>query len=747
MNAKINNFAGVVLFLHLLMIGRFGLCQLPMVSPEMDMRFRVVNIDYDNNYGYFDIWVDVRTTDGFDPLVEHITNSLVLDTQFKDLIVSVDTSLWVFSMTNYQKMWFYDADNGVLSFDISHRNLKPREFFGTIDPAVWQPVVHFELVSERRIGETGSIDWNPDPPDFYILAVDPGTMGTMLVHHQEFGGPVVLGLEFYRKIMDICMRTRDVAFNGSEGSFKLFFDVRTTDGSGQYLFQMQDAVIFDRTLADHIVSVELTDSMFVNGEYRITWRYVPMFGILEFLVNHTDMVAFSTVLGGPDSLHWHHVLQFDVNFEMASGQYGQINWYDGEPHLSIRTVNIGGTPNTKLIHNRELCAPVVVELGLPGADIAVSQTFNDKQVNINQAVQLLVDIVNNGPEDAGEITAIVDIPAGLSLAGFAVDRGLFRLHGGTWTLGLEAGERARLKLTLVGKQSGTWTAVTSITNMNVMDPVAWNNSTASTILVTGQGVLTKIYVRAFLEGPYRFAVQDPDFPSPERMATKLRYSELDDTCYIPVISPYADSLYRDCGVVHSGNLPDDIVDWIYLKLRPAQNPRADDIRFLNGFEGISCFLRNDGAIVDLDGSEGVWIPGFADGSYYLQIDHRNHLRIMSAKPVNTAQLTGYNFGSINKNYYDFTDAAEKFFYINDRGQRGCCLEPVNGKWLIGAGDGDGANQVEIRDLDMWFRNTDNQPGYFIMDYDLGSKVEGWDQTLVISNMLLRSPFSWPSMNP
>ena len=34
----------------------------------------------------------------------------------------------------------------------------------------------------------------------------------------------------------------------------------------------------------------------------------------------------------------------------------------------------------------------------------------------------------------------------------------------------------------------------------------------------------------------------------------------------------------------------------------------------NGFDGISCFLRNDGVLVDIDGTEGITIPGLAEAS-------------------------------------------------------------------------------------------------------------------------------------
>ncbi len=721
--------------------------QVPADYPVMDIRFRVENIDYDNTHGYFDIRIDVRTTDGSDPLAGQITHSLVLGAPLKDLVVSADTSGWAFHASNYEKSWSFDANTGVLGFDVTHRPSMPREGFGTTDPEVWQPLFCFSLIAERRIGETAVIDWNPGAPHYYVQAQGPWTTGDALIHRQAFGGPVEIGLEFYQQIMDICVRRGPVTFDGRNGSFRVFFDVRTTDGSGKYLFHMQDAVVFDSTLAAGVVSVNLTGSAFLDTEYEINRRYISSFGILEFQIVHIDMEPFSTLLGGPDSLTWHQVLQFDVNFEMASGQTGEINWYDGDPHLSIRAINVGGTPSTKLIHHRECCAPVVMDLGLPGADIALSQSFNDTQVDINQSADLMVNLINYGYENAGDIQTVIEMPPGLAVAGFSAQKGLFDLQNGTWRLALDAGERAMLHLVVAGKQQGTWTVNSSVQNTGVPDPVSGNNTSAAALLVTGQGTLTKIFARVFLEGPYRFAVRDPGHPSPEQMAVKLCHSVFGDTCYIPVLSPYADSLHRTTGVSHPRDLPPDIVDWVYLHLRPATDPHAENIELLHGFDGTSCFLRHDGALLDTDGSEGVWIPGLAEGDYYLQISHRNHLRVMSAVPVNTLQLTGYSFGGGAKNYYDFTEAAEKFFYINDPAQRGCCLQPVNGKWLIAAGDGDGAHQVENRDMDLWFETTGSTAGYHKTDYDLGSQVEGRDQTLVLDNMLLRSPFSWPSMNP
>jgi hypothetical protein len=263
----------------------------------------------------------------------------------------------------------------------------------------------------------------------------------------------------------------------------------------------------------------------------------------------------------------------------------------------------------------------------------------------------------------------------------------------------------------------------------------------------------RIYARIFLEGPYRYSVNTVGPTVATFMSVKLRHSPRavppdihPGDCLIPVISPFADR--RDSGYKDPDQLPENIVDWIYVQFRPGSQAgdQGQEILLGNGHYGLSCFLRNDGMLLDVDGREGVTIPGLAAGNYYLVIDSRTHLKVMSATALATKTYS-------SSSPYDFTTAKTKFYAFNN--DRGIHATPVNNKWLVAAGDGTTDpvstqkdrfkknHQVENRDYD-FYNDYQGQLGFLDMDFDMGGQVEGRDANYVMDNYQTRSPFSWPA---
>jgi hypothetical protein len=70
----------------------------------------------------------------------------------------------------------------------------------------------------------------------------------------------------------------------------------------------------------------------------------------------------------------------------------------------------------------------------------------------------------------------------------------------------------------------------------------------------------------------------------------------------------------------------DIVDWVLVSLR-------NEIEKSSTVERRAAFLINDGTIVDIDGTSALSFP-VAPGNYYIVLEHRNHLSIMSSEKVN-----------------------------------------------------------------------------------------------------------------
>jgi Leucine-rich repeat (LRR) protein len=90
--------------------------------------------------------------------------------------------------------------------------------------------------------------------------------------------------------------------------------------------------------------------------------------------------------------------------------------------------------------------------------------------------------------------------------------------------------------------------------------------------------------------------------------------------YISTNSPYADNLSCNAAVFNTAG-PDAIIDWVWVELRDATT--NTDITTSR-----SALLQRDGDVVDINGVSSLDL--FVDsGDYYVVINHRNHLGVMS----------------------------------------------------------------------------------------------------------------------
>ena len=132
-----------------------------------------------------------------------------------------------------------------------------------------------------------------------------------------------------------------------------------------------------------------------------------------------------------------------------------------------------------------------------------------------------------------------------------------------------------------------------------------------------QNILPLLRLKVFLEGPYMGG---------GKMTTHLR-----DLGLLPQTSPYQD-YHNKSQYLNSSNhevvpytIPTNITDWIQIEIMG--NDGATVV------EKKSCFLRDDGVVIDPDGvSENISL-GIDPGDYYIVIKHRNHLAIMSKNLV------------------------------------------------------------------------------------------------------------------
>ncbi len=139
----------------------------------------------------------------------------------------------------------------------------------------------------------------------------------------------------------------------------------------------------------------------------------------------------------------------------------------------------------------------------------------------------------------------------------------------------------------------------------------------------------KIDPKLFLQGPLLSPV-----------TAGLMNDNLRQNVLIPTTSPYADSATCNATVFSvTGN--NAIVDWVWVELRAAN----DNTKIINGK---SALLQRDGDVVGLDGTSEV-IMNAAPTSYYVVVNHRNHLGAMSGAPIalneSTASVVDFTNGS------------------------------------------------------------------------------------------------------
>lgn len=156
-----------------------------------------------------------------------------------------------------------------------------------------------------------------------------------------------------------------------------------------------------------------------------------------------------------------------------------------------------------------------------------------------------------------------------------------------------------------------------------------------TITDGGLGCTISLSPKIYLQG----AALNPNTGEETVMRDDLREAGL-----IPTTSPYADNLICEATVFNITGT-DAIVDWIWVELRD----ETDNTVIINSQ---SALLQRDGDIVSGDGVSPLEFTQDA-GSYYIVINHRNHLGIMSANSIALSNTV---------TTVDFTNTASQITY-------------------------------------------------------------------------------------
>ncbi len=173
-------------------------------------------------------------------------------------------------------------------------------------------------------------------------------------------------------------------------------------------------------------------------------------------------------------------------------------------------------------------------------------------------------------------------------------------------------------------------ALYSTTNWTNVDNQTTFSETACTTDFT-------LGIDVFLQG----ALLNPNTGEENLMRDDLRVAG-----FIPTTSPYVDALTCEATVFDTtGN--DAIVDWILIEFRD-----ATDNTIVTYSQ--SALLQRDGDVVDVDGISDIAFSFDGEADFYLGLQHRNHLGIMTSSSipfVNNALTT-----------INFTDATNQFTY-------------------------------------------------------------------------------------
>ena len=154
----------------------------------------------------------------------------------------------------------------------------------------------------------------------------------------------------------------------------------------------------------------------------------------------------------------------------------------------------------------------------------------------------------------------------------------------------------------------------------------------------------------------------------------------------------------------------DIVDWIYVELRD-----ANDLNVVVDRRAV--LLRNDGALIDIDGLEGIlFYDAIIGENYHIAIFPRGHLAFASS----------FFFEWPFTGVFDFTATDVLALGIDQ-------LKFVNGEYAAYAGDFNADGIINTLDFNLWFQNSAATNIYASYDVDLNGIINVNDFTLWFEN--------------
>jgi large repetitive protein len=174
--------------------------------------------------------------------------------------------------------------------------------------------------------------------------------------------------------------------------------------------------------------------------------------------------------------------------------------------------------------------------------------------------------------------------------------------------------------------------------------------------------------------------------------------------HIPRRQPYGGAPWNYTGNDSVPAVSPSVVDWVLIELR-------SDTAATSVVDRRAAFVKNDGSVVNLDGTSTVLFPSLPAGDYYVVVHHRNHLAVMSSSALG---LSGYT------PLYDFTVSQAQARGVNP-------MKALGTQFGLFSGDANGDGQVTSLDFDQFnpkFRSA--ATGYEVTDFTLDGQVTSLD---------------------
>jgi hypothetical protein len=218
-------------------------------------------------------------------------------------------------------------------------------------------------------------------------------------------------------------------------------------------------------------------------------------------------------------------------------------------------------------------------------------------------------------------------------------------------------------------------------------------------------IVSEVKIKVFLQGAYN--------------NNGTMFTTLNDDGYLPDKQPYSVSPWNYKGSETVQSFPSNIVDWVLVELRTSKDPASTVAEQ-------AALLRSDGIITDLNGNDYLSFANLNTGNYYIVVEHRNHLSVMSSAPV--------TLPSQNSIFYDFTNSPNKAYGTNSMADLG------NGVYGMYGGDADANGSINDDDIN-YIGTFLFQNGYNNADTDMNGSVNVLDYKLPKQNSQVNTQIS------